>query len=146
MSALTHVQLADHVERLFADVHVLRQNGGIKKGVNKNEYITRSYANKTNLLLKAGSLYLWKNWISASARSVFKESQDPRKSLLSKITEQMMRFAYNETMTKLNGKGENEDQQDDGAVALQMFGYWPEVVIQGKNIPHYQELVKGYLE
>ena len=141
MTGLTHTQLESAIGN-FENVETLHQNGNIKAGISKNDYITRSYTFHTNILLQHGLFYLWKDWISVSAIYVFTSTNDARGALLKRYADQLLRFAYDENM-KLHGKHNGE--QDDGAIAVLMFGYWPQVVISSKTIDYYQNIVHGCL-
>jgi hypothetical protein len=141
MTGKTHTQLEDAIGH-YDNVFTLHQNGNIKAGVTKNEYITQSYVTTANSALDAGLVYISKDWISVTASTVFKHTADPMAAILKRFYEQLCRFARDENL-KLHGK--HNDEQDDGAVAFLMFIYWPMVVIASKTVKYYQNLVKDCL-
>jgi hypothetical protein len=141
MTAHTHTQLEEAIVH-FANVETLHQNGNLKAGVNKNDYITRSYMLHTLSALQEGNVYMLQTWVSVSASIVFNDTINPRDSLLKRFFDQLCRFAYDENM-KLHGK--YNDEQDDGAIAFQMFIYWVKVVITSSTVEYYQRLVHGLL-
>lgn len=138
MTGKTHTQLEDAVGH-FYNVFTLHQNGGLKAGITKNDYITKSYVIAANSALDAGLVYLYKDWITVSAHMVFTSVPDTRAAILKRFFEQLCRFAYDEHM-RLHGK--HNDEQDDGAVAFLMFIYWTMVVVSSTTVPYYQNLIK----
>lgn len=139
MTAMTHTQLADAVGDMV-NVVTLHQNGGVKAGINKNDYITRNYVLSTNAILQEKMLFLSDKWISESAPIVYKNNKNPKEAVLKRFSDQICRYGYDERM-KLTGKFD-KDEQDDAAIGFFMFCYWPQTIMTSTTVPHYKEITR----
>lgn len=144
MTGFTHHQLEKAVGQ-FINVETIHQNGGLKPGVTKTPYITKDYYLNMDHLLRNQLLFLDANWTSEVAEMRFKDHGNPRKEMLNHLSDQILRYGYDEHM-HLTGKDKNNPLiQDDGTIAWLMFGYWPRVILRPSPDNPYKQHIAGII-